>query len=261
MSKPIRIYFASDFHLGAYPLEDSIAREKRIVAWLTTIEADCTELFLMGDLFDFWFEFKTVIPKGYVRFLGKIAEFVDKGIPVTLFKGNHDMWMFGYLENEIGVKVVSDDLQIERHSKTFFLHHGDGLGPGDYSYKRLKKIFRSPISQWLFARLHPNFSFRLAQGWSKKSRLSNGPTESFLGIKKEWLYQYASELSESQPKDFYIFGHRHLPMNLALPNGGRYINLGEWMHYDSYAVFDGEELLLKQASNALFPLPMIENEL
>jgi UDP-2,3-diacylglucosamine hydrolase len=258
MSTPSRIYFASDFHLGAYPLEESLAREKRIVEWLTTIEEDCAELFLLGDVFDFWYEYNNVIPKGYVRFLGKIASFVDRGIPVTFFKGNHDMWMFGYLEQELGIHVVSDALEMERHGKTFYLHHGDGLGPGDYAYKRLKKIFRSGLSQWLFTRLHPNLSFRIAKGWSKESRLSNGAFEHFLGKDKEWLYQYAMDLEKSNPKDFYIFGHRHLPMDISLPRGGRYLNLGEWMHFDSYAVFDGQTLTLLQGPGASHPLPTLD---
>ena len=258
MSSSSNIYFASDFHLGAHPLNESVARERRIVQWLTTIEEDCAELFLMGDLFDFWFEYKTVVPRGYVRFLGKIASMVDKGIPVTIFKGNHDMWMFGYLENELGVKVVSNELQMERNGKKFYLHHGDGLGPGDHSYKILKKYFRSPVCQWLFARLHPNLAIGLAQRWSKSSRLSNGSSEQFLGPDKEWLYQYALELSETYPADYYVFGHRHLPLDVSLGNGSRYVNLGEWMNFDSYAMFDGRELRLCQTPDAPQSLPLIQ---
>src|SRR5690606_7179251 len=150
-----KIYFASDFHLGAHPRSTARERELRIVSWLDTIKVDAAELYLMGDVFDFWFEYATVVPKGYIRFLGSVVELVDLGVEIVLFKGNHDMWMFGYLKNELGAEIMDNDLVIERGGKTFYLHHGDGLGPGDRTYKLLKKIFRSRFCQWLFARLHP----------------------------------------------------------------------------------------------------------
>ena len=241
-----KIYFASDFHLGAHPRSSIREREMRIVRWLDSIKADAAELYLMGDVFDFWFEYATVVPKGYIRFLGKLAELADTGIKITLFKGNHDMWMFGYLTNELGATIIDNELVIERNGKTFYLHHGDGLGPGDKRYKLLKKIFRSKLSQWLFARLHPNLGIGIAQRWSTHSRIATGGQEAFQGEANEWLVVYAKEVLKHRNYDYFIFGHRHLPIDLALPKGSRYINLGEWINYNTYAVFDGEKLELKE---------------
>ena len=240
-----KIYFVSDFHLGSFPNEASEAREKRIVAWLQHIRTDASELYLMGDVFDFWFEYATVVPRGYIRFLGKLAELADQGIRLTFFKGNHDMWMFGYLEKELGARIVSDELTLERNGQKFYLHHGDGLGPGDRKYKWLKKVFRSRLCQWLFARLHPNFGIGIARRWSRHSRASSGAQEVFQGADREWLVQYANEILQNDYYDYFIFGHRHLPLDLTLDHGSRYINLGEWITNDSYAVFDGEKLSLK----------------
>jgi len=245
MAVRAKIYFASDFHLGAHPRSTTRERELRIVSWLNHIKGDAAELYLMGDVFDFWFEYATVVPKGYIRFLGKLAELADLGIKITLFKGNHDMWMFGYLKSEIGASIVDNELIIERGDKTFYLHHGDGLGPGDNTYKILKKIFRSRFCQWLFARLHPNLGIGIAQRWSAHSRIASGGKETFQGENNEWLVAYAKELLQQHRFDYFIFGHRHLPIDLPLPKGSRYVNLGEWINYNTYAVFDGENLELK----------------
>ena len=239
-----KIYFASDFHLGAHPRSTTSERESRIVRWLDTIKSDAAELYLMGDIFDFWFEYATVVPKGYIRFLGKLAELADLGIKITLFKGNHDMWMFGYLKNELGAEIIDNELVIERGGKTFYLHHGDGLGPGDSTYKVLKKIFRSRFCQWLFARLHPNLGIGIAQRWSAHSRITSGGEETFQGADNEWLVVYAKSVLEKQHYDYFIFGHRHLPLEIDLPKGSKYINLGEWINYNTYAVFDGTQLTL-----------------
>lgn len=240
-----KIYFVSDFHLGSYPHAESDVREKRIVAWLEHIRADAMEIYFMGDVFDFWFEYATVVPRGYIRFLGKLAELADQGIQLTFFKGNHDMWMFGYLEKELGARIVPDELIVERNGRKFYLHHGDGLGPGDRRYKWLKKIFRSRFCQWLFARLHPNLGIGIAQRWSRHSRISSGAQEVFQGADREWLVQYANQVLQTDYYDYFIFGHRHLPLDLSLDQGSRYINLGEWISKDSYAVFDGENLSLQ----------------
>lgn len=240
-----KIYFASDFHLGSYPATQSIDRERRIIAWLEDIKADAKELYLVGDIFDFWFEYATVVPKGYVRFLGKLAELADLGVKITLFKGNHDMWMFGYLKDELHADIVSNEKIIELNGKRFYIHHGDGLGPGDKKYKFLKKIFRSSICQWLFARLHPNLGIGIATRWSKHSRIANNNEEKFLGEEQEWLIVYAKEILENQHYDYFIFGHRHLPYELELKNKSKIINLGEWINYNTYAVWDGENLSLK----------------
>lgn len=246
----LKIYFASDFHLGTPSEEESRDRERRIISWLDFIKKDASELYLMGDIFDFWFEYKQVVPKGNIRFLGKLAELSDAGIKLTFFKGNHDMWMFDYFKEELGATVVSDELIVERNNKRFYLHHGDGLGPGDAKYKVLKKIFRSGTCQWLFARLHPNLGIGIARRWSKYSRISSGKIEYFEDENKEWLVSYIKQYLSSRPDnqqkpiDYFIFGHRHLPLNIPLENT-LYINLGEWMNFNTYAVFDGEKLELK----------------
>lgn len=244
MSTAKKIYFASDFHLGVPDYVSSREREEKVVAWLDHIKKDATEVYLMGDIFDFWFEYATVIPKGFVRLQGKIAELTDAGIKVTLFKGNHDMWMFSYFQQELGVDLVSDELVLERGGKKFFLHHGDGLGPGDAKYKLLKKFFRSRFCQWLFARLHPNLGIGIANYWSRNSRLANSKKEAFESEDKEWLVQYCKEVLQKAHYDYFIFGHRHLPLDIQLNANSRYVNLGEWMNYFSYAVFDGENLQL-----------------
>lgn len=241
------IYFASDFHLGAPDYKSSRKREDRIVEWMEFIKADCKELYLLGDLFDFWFEYKKAIPKGFVRLQAKIAEFTDGGVPVYVFTGNHDMWMFDYLPQELGIQLYRKPIQKEYGGKKFLIGHGDGLGPGDYGYKFIKKVFANPLSQWLFARLHPNLGISMADFWSGKSRRANrSEDEKFLGEENEWLAIYCKEYLKKEPIDYFIFGHRHLPLDLKVGDHSRYINLGEWMNYQTYAVFDGKELSLKE---------------
>lgn len=241
-----KIYFISDFHLGVPDYESSLKREKLIVKFLEEISQDCEELYLMGDVFDFWFEYKNSVPKGYVRLLGKLAELSDSGITIHWFTGNHDMWMFDYLEKEIGTTIYQSPITKEYNGKKFYLGHGDGLGPGDKGYKFIKKIFANPVCQWLFARLHPNFGISMAQYWSKKSRIANGvKDEKFDGEEKEWLVIYSKKILKKEHFDYFIFGHRHLPLNIKLNDKSRYINTGEWVNYNSYAVFDGKDLELK----------------
>lgn len=241
-----KIYFASDFHLGTPDYESSLVREKLIVKWLDEIKKDAKEIYLMGDVFDFWFEYKNVAPKGFVRLLGKIAELSDAGIEMHLFTGNHDMWLFDYLPKELGIKLYRTPIIKEFNEKKFYLGHGDGLGPGDKGYKMIKKIFENQLCQWLFARLHPNFGMGIANFWSRKSRIGNGTKdEIYLGDEKEWLLIYAKEILSKQNIDFFIFGHRHLPLEIQLEKNSLYINLGEWINYRSYAVFDGKKLELK----------------
>lgn len=243
-----KIYFASDFHLGSYPIEKSEKREKTIVQWLDFIKHDAKELFLVGDIFDFWFEYSTVVPKGYIRFLGKLAELADLGIKITLFKGNHDMWMFGYLKKELNATIIDNELELLLDGKSFYIHHGDGLGPGDAKYKFLKKFFRSPFCQWLFARLHPNLGIGIAARWSKHSRISNNTDEKFLSEDKEWLIQYSKEIVKTKHYDFFIYGHRHFPYQLALTDSSEIVNLGEWINFQTYAVWDGQTLKLEKWS-------------
>jgi UDP-2,3-diacylglucosamine hydrolase len=244
MTKPGKLYFASDFHLGAPNQASSREREARLVSWLDKIKADASEVFLMGDVFDFWFEYRTVVPKGYIRFLGKLAELADSGIKIYFFKGNHDMWMFDYFEKELGATIISNELVIERNGKKFFLHHGDGLGPGDKSYKILKKIFRSRFCQWLFARLHPNFGVGIANYWSSHSRIANEKKD-LKPNEQEWLPVFCRELLQKQYYDYLVFGHRHKPIDMLIGEKSRYINLGEWVSYNSYAVFDGTDVKLE----------------
>lgn len=246
MGERKKIYFASDFHLGVPTFEKSLERERLIIRWLDEAQKDAAEIFLMGDIFDFWFEYRHTAPKGFVRLLGKIAEITDSGIPVTFFTGNHDMWMFDYLPKEIGITIHREPIRRTFNGKHFFLGHGDGLGPGDHGYKFIKKVFANKFCQWLFARIHPNVGMGIARFWSHKSRLSNGPEdEQYHGPDHEWLAIYAKEVLKKEPVDYFIFGHRHLPLNIELSEKSRYINLGEWVNYNSYAVFDGEQLDLK----------------
>lgn len=241
-----KIYFASDFHLGVPDYERSLEREKLVVRWLDEIRQDAKEIYLMGDIFDFWFEYRTVVPKGFVRLLGKLAEITDSGIPVYFFTGNHDMWMKGYFPKELGIPVFREPIRKEFYGKKFFLGHGDGLGPGDHGYKFIKKVFANPFCQWLFARFHPNFGMSVAHYWSRRSRIANGAKdEKFHGEQGEWLVTYAKEVLQKEHFDYFIFGHRHLPLDIKLSESSRYINLGEWVNYCSYAVFDGEKLELK----------------
>ncbi len=242
-----KIYFASDFHLGVPDYASSMQREKRIVRWLDSIKPDCEELYLLGDVFDFWFEYKTVVPRGFVRLLGKLAEFTDSGIPIHYFTGNHDMWTFDYLTKELNVKLYREPIEAEYNSKKFYIGHGDGLGPGDYGYKFIKKVFASPLCQWLFARLHPNLGVGIANYFSGKSRIATGTVEeTFLGEEKEWLVIHSKELLKKKHYDYLIFGHRHLPLDISINDTSRYINLGDWVKYNTYAVFDGIKMELKK---------------
>lgn len=240
-----KIFFASDFHLGVPNHASSRHREDKIVRWLDSIKAEAAEIYLLGDIFDFWFEYATVIPKGFVRLQGKLAELSDSGIQITMFKGNHDMWMFEYFTQELGIKIISDELVLQKNGKRFFLHHGDGLGPGDAKYKLLKKFFRSGLCQWLFARLHPNFGVGVAQRWSMSSRIANDKKEAFVSQEQEWLVTFCKEILGKEHYDYLIFGHRHLPLDIRLAENSRYINLGEWINHFSYAMFDGETVELK----------------
>jgi UDP-2,3-diacylglucosamine hydrolase len=241
-----KIYFASDFHLGVPDAASSLEREKRVVRWLDSIEHDAQEIFLVGDIFDFWFEYRHAIPKGFIRLQGKIAQLTDKGIPVHFFTGNHDMWMFDYFPKELGVEMHRAPIEREWNGKLFYIGHGDGLGPGDRGYKFIKKVFAAKWSQWCFARLHPNFGIGMANFWSRKSRAATGSGDKvFHGEENEWLAIYSKEQLQQKHRDFFVFGHRHLPMDIQLNERSRYINLGEWLNYNTYAVFDGENLTLE----------------
>jgi UDP-2,3-diacylglucosamine hydrolase len=240
-----KIYFASDFHLGVPDKKSSLIREKKIIRWLNQATEDAEEIWLLGDLFDFWFDYKKVVPRGFVRLLGKMADIVDSGIPITVFTGNHDMWFFDYLQEEIGVTLYREPVDREWAGKKFLIGHGDGLGPGDKGYKFIKKVFSNKVCQWLFRWIHPDIGIGIADYFSGKSRASTGDYDKFyLGDDKEWLSIYAKEVLKSEHYDYFIFGHRHLPIDIAVGENSRYINLGEWINYFTYAVFDGKELKL-----------------
>jgi UDP-2,3-diacylglucosamine hydrolase len=246
MTSSKKIYFLSDFHLGAPNITESLKREKKIIRFLDEIKNDAAEIFILGDLFDFWYEYKKVVPKGYVRILGKLAEITDSGIPVYFFVGNHDMWMNDYFQNELNIPVFFEPKEFEYSGKKFLIGHGDGLGPGDHGYKFIKKVFRNKACQWLFGILPPYIGMGIAGYFSRKSRAQTGQSdEVFLGEDKEWLIQYSKEILQKTHYDYFVFGHRHLPLDIRLNDKSRYLNLGDWIKYDSYAVFDGINMELK----------------
>lgn len=241
-----KLFFASDFHLGAPDHASSREREARIVQWLEKIRPKAHTIFLMGDIFDFWFEYRHAVPKGFVRLQGKLAELSDAGVRIAMFTGNHDMWMFDYFPREFNIPVYRDLVILETEHKRLLIGHGDGLGPGDYSYKLLKKVFRNRVCQWLFARIHPNAGIGIARYWSSRSRISNAKKQedTFRG-EDEYLLQYCREVNNNKHFDYYVFGHRHLPLDIEVSKGSRYINLGEWVTQNTYGVFDGQHLELK----------------
>ena len=246
-----KIYFLSDFHLGAPDAITSLEREKRICRFLDIAKQDASTIFIVGDLFDFWFEYSTVVPKGYVRILGKLAALTDSGIAVHFFVGNHDMWMRNYFQTELNIPVYFEPKSFVFSGKKFLVGHGDGLGPGDEGYKMMKKVFRNPACQWLFGILPPYLGIGMANYFSRKSRAKTGMVnEVVLGEENEWLIIYSRQILTQEHFDYFIFGHRHLPIDFELNNASRYINLGEWIKYDSYAVFDGEVLTLQYYKEA-----------
>ncbi|MEP7257557.1 MAG: UDP-2,3-diacylglucosamine diphosphatase [Flavitalea sp.] len=246
-----KIYFLSDFHLGAPDHASSVEREKKIVAFLEEIRSDAAVIFIVGDMFDFWYEYRKVVPRGFVRLLGKLAELTDAGIIIHFFVGNHDMWMKDYLQKELNIVVHFEPEEFVFNNKEFLVAHGDGLGPGDHGYKALKKVFRNPFCQWLFGALPPYIGMGLANYSSKKSRLATGKQEEvFLGEDKEWLIIYSKEKLKEKKYDFLVFGHRHLPIDFSLGDS-RYINLGDWIRYFTFAVFDGQHLKLQSRYETL----------
>ena len=233
-----KIYFASDQHLGAPTPEASLPREKKFVAWLDTIKEDAGTIFLLGDLFDFWFEYKTVVPKGFVRVLGKLAELKDTGIDIYFFVGNHDLWMRDYFQKELNIPVFHKPQEFDINGKIFLIGHGDGLGPSDHGYKRMKKVFTFPFFKWLFRWLHPDIGVRLGHYFSVKNKLISGDEDArFLGEENEWLAQYCRKKLTEKHYDFFVFGHRHLPLEIELNNNSTYINLGDWIQYFTYGEF------------------------
>ncbi len=242
-----KIYFLSDFHLGAPDAKSSLVREKKIVSFLDSIQKDAAAIFIVGDIFDFWYEYRKVVPKGYVRLLGKLAELTDNGLPVYFFVGNHDMWMKDYFQKELNIPVYFEPKTFVWNNKKFYIGHGDGLGPGDHGYKFIKKIFRNKLCQWMFGQLHPTWGLGLANYFSAKSRAKTGTSdEHFLGEDGEWLIVYCKEILQKEHFDYFIFGHRHYPIDFTLNDQSRYINLGDWIRNFTYASFDGNNVELKK---------------
>ena len=246
--KDKKIYFTSDHHFGAPNRSDSKLREKKFIEWLEEIRKDAQVLFILGDLFDFWFEYKYVIPKGFTRVIGKLAELSDQGIEIHFFVGNHDMWMTDYFEKELNIKGYHKPHQFKLNNKEFFIGHGDGLGPKDRGYKRLKKIFTNTFFRWVYRWIHPDIGVRFAQYLSLKNKLISGSEDlKFQGEEKEWLTQYCRRKLETKHYDYFVFGHRHLPLEIKLNSKSMYVNLGDWISHYTFAVFDGEYLSLKQS--------------
>ena len=248
LSSDKKIYFASDQHFGIPNPEKSKLREKKFIDWLDMAQKDATAIFLLGDLFVFWFEYDTVVPKGYVRVLGKLAEIRDRGIPIYFFVGNHDLWMNDYFTKEFDIPVYRKPQKFTFNNKVFLIGHGDGLGPGDKGYKRMKKVFTNPVSRWFYKWLHPDWGVRFAQYLSTQNKMISGKEDvKFLGEENEWLVQYAKKKLGETHYDFFLFGHRHLPMEIEIGKS-KYINTGDWITHFTYAVFDGEHLHLKKFS-------------
>ena len=241
-----KIYVASDQHFGAPTPEQSKVREAKFIQWLDVVKKEADILFLLGDLFDFWFEYKRAVPKGFVRVLGKLAELKDSGVEIHFFVGNHDLWMNGYFEKELNIPVYHHPKEFTFNNKTFLIGHGDGLGPGDKGYKRMKKVFTNPFSKWLYRWLHPDIGIKLAQYLSVKNKLISGDEDvKFLGEENEWLVQYCKKKLQEKHYDYFLFGHRHMPLEIQLNENSTYINTGDWITYFTYAVFENGQMLLK----------------
>lgn len=240
------IYFISDAHLGSRVVTDPRAHEKKLVDWLDKVKTDAKAIYLMGDMFDFWFEYRTVVPKGFTRFLGKLSELSDSGIDIHFFTGNHDIWTFGYFENEVGLQVHRKPETVTIGNKRFFLAHGDGLSAKEKGFELLRKIFHSTTCQKLFRYVPPQIGQEFGYRWSKRNRerilhLENN----YLGEEKEDLVVFAKKYAESHDIDFFVFGHRHVALDLQIRNQKRVIMLGDFVAIFSYGRFDGENFFLE----------------
>lgn len=248
-----KLCFISDLHLGMPGHKQSLERERLVVRWLDEIAGPDCVIFLLGDIFDFWYEWKHVVPRGFTRFLGKIGQLTDQGIDVRYFTGNHDVWVWNYLPAETGIKVHKEPLQLLRNGQRLYIAHGDGLGHYDKQYNFLKKIFTNPVLQWLFSRLHPSFAVDLARLWSGQSRKKHSQPH-FLGPDKEWLILHSQDIEQQTHHDFYVYGHRHLPGKIALSPQSTYINTGDWVTHFTYAVLDDTGFTLYSYSPVHEPL-------
>lgn len=240
-----KYYFLSDAHIGTQIVKDTKAHEKRLVAWLDMVKNDATEIFLVGDIFDFWFEYKSCIPKGCSRLLGKLAEIADSGVPIHFFIGNHDLWTFGYLEQEIGLIVHKKPLVIDLLGSRFFISHGDGLNDKSKVFRITRKLFHSRLMQHLFGAIHPNIGIKVARNMSNGNRQKHAYTP-FKGENKEPLVEFAKNYTA--PIDYFVFGHRHIVLNMNIASGSRVVILGDFYEEFSYAVFDENGLSIENFS-------------
>jgi len=236
------IFFSSDFHLGLPAGTSPLEREKKVVAWLNSVADHAKEIYLLGDIFDFWWEYRLVVPKGFTRFLGTVASITDSGIPVHFFPGNHDMWVGNYLSEECGMTLHTAPITTEFDGKIFHLAHGEGLGTKDKGYKILLSIFRNKPLQKIYSALHPSIGVGIGLSWSLNSRLGKGINKEFLGEDNEDLIRYAKGILKNEKIDYFIFGHRHLAMNYRLNQGPEILFLGDWITTGNYADWDGEKL-------------------
>ena len=234
-----RIYFCSDNHLGSPNRNLSLEREKIFITWLDQIKTDAQAIFFLGDLFDFWFEYKKVVPKGFTRLFGKLAELSDSGIDLFFFVGNHDCWIGNYFEDELGINVFHKKVDLNIDNYNILIGHGDGLGPGDSKYKFLKLLFRNPILKKLFSFVHPDIGISLGSFLSKKNKILSGSEKVFESEDKEMLFSYCKDVLKTKYYHFFIFGHRHIPLELDLGNNSKYFNTGDWITHFSYLVYDG----------------------
>jgi UDP-2,3-diacylglucosamine hydrolase len=246
LTAPVKIYFASDFHLGLKAGPNPAEREKKVVRWLNSIASDAREIYLLGDVFDFWWEYKLVVPRGFTRFLGTISSITDSGIPVHFFTGNHDMWVNDYLSGECGVIIHTAPETIKFDQKIFHLAHGEGLGSKNRAYHILLAIFRNKPLRVLYSAMHPLIGIGIGHRWSLNSRLGKGITLDFLGEEKEDLIRYSKSLLEDNPVNYFIYGHRHLALSYKLNNGSEIVFLGDWVYDGSFAEWDGNDLVLRQ---------------
>ena len=245
MASSDKIFFASDFHLGLNTGTPPVDREKKVITWLDKITPEAKEIYLLGDVFDFWWEYKLVVPRGFTRFLGKLSSITDSGIPVHFFTGNHDMWVGDYLSGECGLIIHTDPLTTTFNGKIFHLAHGEGLGNTNSRYKILLKIFRNKHLRSWYSSIHPRIGVGIGHKWSLSSRLDKGIFLDFLGEEKEDLIIYANKILVNEKIDYFIFGHRHLALSFKMKQGGEIFFLGDWIKHSSYAEWDGNSLILK----------------
>lgn len=237
-----KIFFASDFHLGLKAGSPPLEREKRVVRWLNKIAPLAKEIYLLGDVFDFWWEYRLVVPRGFTRFLGTLASMSDSGIHVHFFTGNHDIWTRDYLSGECGLIIHTGPLTADFDGKRFYLAHGEGLGNRDFAYKVLLKTFHNKPLRVLYSSMHPRIGIGLGHKWSLHSRLGKGISLDYLGEDKEILIRYARTILDKEKIDYFIFGHRHLAKQVKLKEGP-VIFLGDWIKHSSYAEWDGNNLI------------------